>query len=935
MRRKIYISLGLMTLLLCFLTGAMASYNLTKSEDSNLAVIYVPGTQVQTEVDTAIFIKEALKARFPGEKNLIKNISSKSVREEPDNNIFKTSQSTREKTLNEKICEELRKDDYHVWFLVPDQAAEDFCSNTELFEQLKELMQDRIMRIHIVFIGDKMVEPSETSALSQFAAETKKADWGWAAGDFLSTAQRTEANRKVYTGNYFIASLFGKAAELPVTREKESVTFTLPGGTDGTVLVVSKVEQLNQPVTIKAEISGTDSDITVPKKGAFRISKLEGLSAGEHTIQVSGGDKYTRVYFYPDLNRVNPSVKIGNKDSETIERGKTEIVLTVENDLGLPSMFSVSFDCGITGVGGDVSPLTLPAEYDETGKRWRAMLTTGTEDTAFTVLPKISYNATDGNAVDEWQGAEMQRKIETVGVTVLPSAPAEAVLYYDENRSGKIAFKWTDFFSYNTADNLLPAISEAEKTVAENLGFIIENTQDGFALSVNLKNTAEGTVMAGGDGEATITLDCGGVSMPLLLRSVSVSALKNTLHIGTDAAEVKAGGKFTLYAEIPAETAAHYEAAHKQNDGFYLASDLMMKVESKDKDITVESKDEDITAAAAETAFENTNGVWRAEIGMKVSPTPAAGKDGSLKISAKIVNEKEDALIQDIDSVQVAVINKAPHLDTKIEKTDKTIELRGVPIEWKDAGILKSVFGEGQEICLLQKAFGTGDLFTLFKDDETEITSVKVRVEPAEGLLPEEGTVLEKGQKLTVPAICRAQSQKYTIRVTASDGVNESAETAVTLTLQSSMVRIVNYIVLGLIALIVILIALLIIRQIRKPSFDSINIRCLVTTDQPSETCRELMSKSRATSMIHFHKKPAPLSAVLTMTHQPPLSGQAVKAADDIMLLPSRHDEIIVVFGKTALMEMSSHDKKETITIGMTYSLRMPDNTNILIENVG
>jgi len=84
---------------------------------------------------------------------------------------------------------------------------------------------------------------------------------------------------------------------------------------------------------------------------------------------------------------------------------------------------------------------------------------------------------------------------------------------------------------------------------------------------------------------------------------------------------------------------------------------------------------------------------------------------------------------------------------------------------------------------------------------------------------------------------------------------------------------------------------------------------------------------------MNFGKKPVTLTTALILTRQPPMDQEISKVTDDIILLPTKHDELSIRFGKKALEKMGRHEKKELLSRGNTHRMRI-GNTYIQIENV-
>lgn len=922
--KKIVLFLFITLLLLPLLNCSAAAPDLSDINDCGIAVIYIPATRNETEVTTARYAAEALKARpNPQNRFWIASIGQKKTDNDSVDKGVQSGNATGRETLQDDVVKELKKRDYHLWFIVPQKAADAFCGNNELVQQMRDLTKDRIMRIHILFIGDGTAEPAQDSPLARFASETGKADWMLTATDFLSTTRRTQGNRQIHTGSYYIASLFGTPADLQ-TEGTSEISFTAPE--TGSVLLLARGEKLNEYLKMDGVSSQTTMktfEVKLTKKTVFRGLWIEQLPEGSYTVQKPAAAESVSVYYYPRMENIRPSMTVDNVEEGFIERGETVLRISMENDLGRPEAFQAEFVCKTEKEGTEPGTETLTAEYDEESGTWQAKLTIQPEDTAVGIAPVIRLDAADGNALWDWQGEEKRLEIKTQKVSVQERAPAAVTIYYDaeSKKSGKVSFEWTDFFKYNSADN--PELEISNREEAESRGYAIKSTAGGFTIQIGESMNPQSVRLA---------LRCAETAHEVTLGAGKIEDLNKTIRIDADDSQAKAGGSAYIRAEIPAETAEKFEEAGKQNSSFTGPIRMILRVSKNQTD------------PGKTASFEQKGDKWQAEVKIDI---PAEQQKGTLTYSAK-VTEKSNAnrILISSDSLSVEVANENPALQDGLNlNARQTVSKGGLPAEWEEIAVLKTVIGPGEEVSLLEQAFRTTKPFTLFTDKETAVKSVTVSIEPADGLILPEGTeggtedgtwtyVLEKAdQELEIKARPRMKPVQYTIRIKASDGPNESEETEAVVTVASETVRIATYIAIGILAALLLLIVFLIIRQVRKPRFDNINVRCLVTTDEDVELSKEMMSKSKPVAMLNFKKKPVQLSTVLAMTHQPPMAQENAEVSENILLLPSRHDELIILFEKKALEQVGRHDRKETVSLGNTYRLRL-GNTYILIENV-
>ena len=85
--------------------------------------------------------------------------------------------------------------------------------------------------------------------------------------------------------------------------------------------------------------------------------------------------------------------------------------------------------------------------------------------------------------------------------------------------------------------------------------------------------------------------------------------------------------------------------------------------------------------------------------------------------------------------------------------------------------------------------------------------------------------------------------------------------------------------------------------------------------------------------MANFGKKPVSLNTALMLARQPALTKELAEVAEDIMLLPTKHDELNIVFGKKAMADLGQQDKKISLSQGNAQRIRM-GNQYLMIENV-
>ena len=302
-------------------------------------------------------------------------------------------------------------------------------------------------------------------------------------------------------------------------------------------------------------------------------------------------------------------------------------------------------------------------------------------------------------------------------------------------------------------------------------------------------------------------------------------------------------------------------------------------------------------------------------------------------------------------------VNTPPKKNNSL-KARETVGLDGIP--------LIQEYGEAD----LLDALGMQEPYTLFTDEETDVRSVTLTIEGTQGLkleqaeeakteaanpesdetgteggetaeapaedetqaAPEAGAVTEGNtwsftvtrEQPKIPArILVKDSAEYIITLTAEDGANEPVKQTVKVQVEPKLRRPLLIAAAVLAGLLVALTAFLVIRQARKPKFDNIRIRCLLWNEESPERAREVLNKSKPVSMAQYGKNPASLNAVLVLTRQPALPPDLAEIAEDITLLPTRLDELVIVFGKKAMAAVGRQDKKEILTQGNPYRIRL------------
>jgi len=906
-------------------------------QSETLTVLYLHATKDDTLIKTAKYVIYALNAGRQGRSIVIDRVDdekNKLVFETADSNsLSKLINKDKVKTGSEQIqnkilLQQLAAAPSDLWLIVPQEACANLVLNSEMMNQFRGILDSQPQsRIHLVMIGDSLPEPAENTALAELKKQyADRVGWIRIASDFLAQSRDLSADGTVHTGDYFLASFYGNPVDLTLAQGEAGLSFNLPE--DGRVFilqrhtgtavdpVVTDAQGAPRAIAQKLDLQykSTAKNDGINYTGAL----LTQLPAGNYTLGSYAGD--VKVYWYPNVDALQPVLSMGD---DNWNPGEHEVTLSLGNALYRPEDFWVYFEV-TKNEGASVKPSIA---YNPERNLW-VYTDNVTEDIErVTVVPEVTLRMKDGNQVWSWSGKSLDesithRDLVSAGVSVRQEAPQETVLYFLDTQKGTIRKNWSEYFRYNVNEQHTHDILKDEAAEAGSLH--AEQDDTGFTLS--LEPGEEG-------GEGTLTLKFDDQEHSLKVRWVNARDVFDTVEFTSNADHdaVKAGKDVTLKAVIPAETLEAWKAATEQlnPEAFPGPDELLLRG-------TI-LKDGEPTDLTAQTAFTETGETRTAEIRITL---PEDYADGEISLAGFLMHgvpaeNPEDPEAPAAEPAQlyqtektVRVRNSAPYAVAAATPTD--LSLDGMPGSFQPKS--------------LTEALGTENLFSLFNDDETEITEIAVSVTNPAGLQLNDEAVDAKTDPWTVTlrpgetlALQASEPGEHEISLTASDGVNSSEPLTIKVKVYSKILRIAMIAAAAIALLVFLLILFLVIRQIRKPQFADMKVRCLVTSDDSAERSRELMARSQPASLSHFGKKAVPLTDLLILTRQPAAGPEVTEVTDDILLLPTKHHELNVLFGKKAMERIGRHEKRELVTPDkdMKNILRLRiDNTYIQIQNV-
>ena len=830
-----------------------------------------------------------------------------------------------------------------IWMIVPPDAYDHLLNNPELLGQMRGMLDSQRQRIHLVLIGDGIPDPTGETALDQLiAAYSGQVEWIRILSDF----QAPRTNSTAHTGDFFLASLFGTSddalfletpADLVLSgipsesgeNNPESRSFTLPE--DGRILILQRYTGTAASLTM-TDLQGGRREITkqyalsyLPAgntESSYTGTLVTQLPAGDYILD--GCDDETKVYWYPDPDTLQPAFSM---DEEEWKWGDHRVTFALGNTLNRPNDFDVDF----TQMNNDQKTIrhTHISYVPESG-RWEMNVPVMADSGILKVqiTPSARLLMKDGNLIWSWEGEPQIREPKSTPSEAKADAEKDTgTLYFTEQAGGEFRRSWSDFFDYNVNEPYDHDVKRGE-TVPED-AVQIDQDEDGFTVKALPGN--------GSGGSGSIALLFGGAEQKLTVTWENaqdiIKADRFDITDDTDTKPVKVGQGVTLTVTIPAKVREAWETAYGQlkDSGFPGIQALTLTGEiTKETEATEGTGEKEEKAAEKnqeEQPFaETADGDLSAAVSL---PVPVNYPEGSALLNYRVTDTaplQSSELITGERKLQIQ--NHAPKSGfTGDMKTE--LALDGMPDQYEPKD-------------LLEAAFGTRDLFGLFSDEETEaVSEITIIVTNPDGMqvtgeLPEE---TEKDLKIGLKntkndlSIFALKPGDHTITLTASDGVNPSEPLSVSVHVYSRILRIAMFAAAGIVLALVILTLILVIRQARKPQFGDIKLRCYVSSDENAERGREIMTKCEPVPMAQFGKKPVSLTDLLILTRQPSLSPETMEAADDIVILPTKHGEVNVLFGKKAMERIGRHEKRDLITQNNVCRMRI-DSQYIQIENV-
>lgn len=877
-------------------------------------IYYVPATGNATEMTTAKCVARTIASRWGdrgevlgGRYNSINNIPALKD-EKTYKDVFARGTDTGEGQLNKKN----RPSGYEttacdIWFIVPKEAEDKFINNEALMNNCRELLAEEHSLLHVVFIGNESQAVPAESAFGKLAAEGRT-DWIFIDTDFQAAASSNKADDDLHTGNYFTAALYGRPADLPAVplEDGNAWTFELPESASAFVLIDwndrTGTADIKNAAGNPCPTTGTLS--MAESKYAYKTgTMLAKMEAGSYSVAITSGSAAAiRVYWYPDLDGINPQIEL----QDTWNRGENEIILTTEKTVGTPENYSVQFV--YQDNEDEASATTLFADSDG-ANRWVKKVSVGLNTEHVYITPSIKLSMADGNRIWEWKGDRLIRDVQSKGINVRSDAPTGTTIYTDKvtEAAGNAEYRWSDLFIFNNEDE--PVFDIIPDETGEPSGLRCEKLEDGSGFRIS--------AVAGDESASELTVTASGQvneekrEHTMTFTRSDVSSLGEEIRISTAQQDNRknVGETVTIIAKVPAETVAKWQQACSQIPAFPGIETLQLFCAPENEDYS-----EGVTLAGDPLT---------ADISMTL---PATMKTGTARFKAEIMTEnRERSLVQ--ETISTEVLNQIPETVQDITTNEK-IRLTGFP--WSYDRIDS----------LLKACFGTDTLFDLYVDHEDNLSGVRVTIENIQGLeLPDYGD--QNGNtwtfEVTNPGdaveIAVTEPGEHIIRLSATDGVYESEVLETKVKVYSEVLMYASYAGLGLVALLLLLIIIRVIIQISKPSYNEIQLRCYASSDDDQERADEILSKTDPVAMKNFKKQGVSLSTLLILFRQPVLSKEYRAVADDITVFPSKSNGLKIVFGKEAMKTIGRHEKRENVAQGGFSRMRI-GNVYIQIDNV-
>ncbi len=881
-----------------------------------LAVFYLHATKDDELIKTAKYVICALDVNKgtrdividrvdDAKKRLVYNKADSNSLDSLINKKEKLSDGT-EPIRNTDLLAKLLAEQSDIWMIVPQEACGNLVQNQGMMDQFEELLEDPELQIHLVLIGDDVKAPDGDTALAQLAAfYPGQVEIIRITSDFLAQNRAANADGTVHTGDYFLASFFGKPVDL-VPEQKDDNKWTISLPEPGNIFILQRhTGEVAEPVITdeqdKSRMIQQYISLEYPSKKndgtCFTGSLLTQLPAGSYDLADCSGE--IKVYWYPNQDKLQPIFDMGG---ESWVWGRHKVSLSIGDALYRPKDFYVVFSTAIND-----NPLVdnIP-EYNPENKLWELELETKTDVKKIEITPKVILRMKDGNQIWSWDSEHHNRILESAGSSARKDAPSEVILYFTDENGGTFTGQWNDFFDYSDYEEQTFG-AEASGNVENSI--IIRTDATGFSLEA----------VPGMPGEGTVILKCGESMHELKVVWKDVRDIFDGIEFSDNAASgyVQVGKEVELKARIYGETSREWQTAASQLIGFPNMETLKLNG-------WIAGKRSFETETAEGQIFTEKNEELSATVSVAVPDNYPAGE---LLLTCQVIDaiEESDEIIS--KDLIVRVRNSNPQtVKDFTEKTD--VILKGIPGKY-----------EAKEFLL--ETLGTGNLFELFTDDETEIKEIIVSVSNPVGLSENNKPLEETGETWqaivsdpkSIPSIMVDAPGDHILTLTASDGVYRSAPISIKVHVYSKVLQIVMYVGAALTVAILLLVLILVIRRICKPQFGDIQLRCMASIDENAERSREILNECLAVPMESYGKNPVSLTDLLILARQPDMGAAVTEATDDIILLPTKHSEVNVFFGKKAMERIGRHEKRDLIKQNSMYRLRI-DSYYIWIEKV-
>lgn len=920
--------LGWMCAVLMILTPVLSALSegiLAEDQKESMAVFYLHATGDETLIRTAKYVIFALdmKAKNEGREIMIDRMD-----DAQNTAVFKTADATTlgkmiskdrlsdgtGKILNEKLIEDLSGSSADIWMIIPEEACNNLMQNQEIMNQSRQMLSNPHSRIHLLMIGNEVREPGTETALYQFISEYQnRVEIIRLTTDFLAQKREFGSDGTIHTGDYFLASLFGQPADLNLIPSADGewlVSLPQPGS----IFVLQRYNNsitIQDPVLTDAQSSQrTNRTIQETFNLIYQSSRkdeinfagalITQLPAGDYLLSgcVDGTSDGTKVYWYPDFSELQPVLDLGEDDYWTW--GRQTVALSLGNVLNRPGDFEVTF----TQKENDNTPIDWrDVQYIPERQAWERSFVVNQEIERVQITPQVTLCMQDGNQIWTWKGKSQARELKSSGVNIREGATDEATVYFTNNTDGTLTILWNDIFDYNPFEK--PVFALEPDDAAKDRISINENEDEGFTL----------TIAPGEEGKGKLILKCNETEhiIPLAWKNANLILTTDIIHKETEHDPVSVGEEIGLKAIVGEEAFNELiEAFSQQNHSFPDPEGLRLSAWIQKDDFTDKKN----------AAFKRTEDGIFAEVRIPISKDSA---DGEYILEYHVTGDVEQQSVGMLEGeLPVQIQNNIPRITYDGGKKFD-ICLEGMPGSYEEMDVLAEVFGEK-------------NLAELFSDDETGIESLEIKVTNPTGLTLNDETSDEDWEiTLTDPGekakIIATGPGDHLLTLNAYDGVNTSENLDITVHVYSKNLRIAMFAVAGIVALLLLLAFILMIIRIRKPKFDGIYLRCYSGSDEDADRGQEIMTKCQPVSMAHFRKKAVSLTDLLVLTRQPSSDQEVTDVTDDIMMLPTKHGEVNILYGKKAMQRIGRHEKRDLIVQNSVYRLRI-DNTYIQIENV-